>query len=276
MSAIINGMGELSRGNLDYRIEVDGKSEFAEICEQFNSLASRLQESEEMVKRHEDSKHDVLVGISHDLGTPLTSIQAYTEGILDGVANTPEKQKHYLEMIKDKAEDIQSLVTQIVMFSELKREDYPYHPIEMRLDKEIEKLIELQGKEYEERGLRIKGNLKPTVIQADPEYLYRILINIIENSIKYRKKEVGTLEITLDESGNCHCLICEDDGPGVTEEALPKLFEVFYRTDPARSMPGKGSGIGLAIVKILMEKMGGSVRAEIGNQGGLKIILSFP
>ncbi|MCR5717034.1 MAG: HAMP domain-containing histidine kinase [Lachnospiraceae bacterium] len=269
---IANGMDELTKGNLNYRFDVAADSEFAEICATFNRLAERLQESENQVKQQKD---EMMLGITHDLGTPLTSIQAYAEGILDGVANTPEKQKHYLEMIKGKAEDIQSLVTQIFMFSELKREDYPCHPISIRMDQALNNLIETHRKDYETRGLSIHASLSDTVCLVDLEYLDRILINIAENSIKYRNNDHGNLKIFMETDDKYCTLTFQDDGPGVSEEALPHLFEVFYRTDPARSMPGKGSGIGLAIVKSLMEKLGGSVIAQNGNHGGLKIQLIF-
>ena len=110
-------------------------------------------------------------------------------------------------------------------------------------------------------------------VSADPEQLRRVLSNILENSIKYKAKETGRLRITLEESGR---LTLADDGPGVPEEALPKLFDVFYRSDPARKNPAGGSGLGLAIAAKAVQGMGGTIRAFNVPGGGLAIEITLP
>ena len=123
-------------------------------------------------------------------------------------------------------------------------------------------------------GLEITAEqLDPVTVSADPEQLRRVLSNILENSIKYKNKAMGHLRITLEESGR---LVLADDGPGVPEDALPKLFDVFYRSDPARKNPAGGSGLGLAIASKAVRGMGGTIRACNVPGGGLAIAITLP
>lgn len=117
------------------------------------------------------------------------------------------------------------------------------------------------------------AQLAPVTVSADPEQLRRVLSNILENSIKYKNKALGQLSITLAESGR---LVLADDGPGVPEAALPKLFDVFYRSDPARKNPAGGSGLGLAIAAKAIQGMGGTIQARNGPERGLVIEITLP
>ncbi len=270
------GVRQIQEGNLDYHIEYAQKDEFAPICADFNKMALRLKASVELAQQDEQSRKELMAGISHDLRTPLTSIQAYVEGLLDGVAKTPEMQRAYLETIKSKAEDIARMVTQIFMFSKMQLGKYPDNPIVLRLDNEISQLVQTIKEEYAEKGLQIKTDLNPVTVFADPEQLHRVLINIIENSLKYKDKETGELVITLSITENGCCLSLRDDGPGVPEVELPRLFDAFYRSDPARQNPNKGSGLGLSIAERAVRRMNGTVMARNVESGGLDIIIELP
>ena len=243
------------------------------MCGAFNEMAARLKESVERTRRDEESRKELLAGISHDLRSPLTSIRAYVEGLLDGVAQTEESKQRYLRTIRTKAEDIDRLVSQLFLYSKLDLEGVPMEMRPIRLDEFVAGFVEEAALDSRTRGLEITAEqLAPVTVSADHEQLRRVLSNILENSIKYKAKETGRLRITLEESGR---LTLADDGPGVPEEALPKLFDVFYRSDPARRDPAGGSGLGLAIAAKAVQGMGGTIRARNGPHGGLAIEITL-
>lgn len=277
LDILADGVRQISEGNLEYRIDYKREDEFSPVCADFNEMAARLKAAEERTQQHEQSRKELLVGVSHDLRSPLTSIRAYVEGLLDGVAKTPEAQRGYLETIKNKAEDIDRMLAKIFLFSKMELGEYPVSPELLWLDDEVRQLIQAVGAEYEEKGLFLSaGDLVPATISADPEQLRRVLINIMENSVKYKTKDMGTLTISLrEENGGYRLSLC-DDGPGVPAEALPHLFEVFYRSDPSRQNPNRGSGLGLAIAANAIQRMKGTIEAKTGEGGGLEIVICLP
>ncbi len=274
LDLLSEGARRLGDGDLDYRIVYTGRDEFAPVCGAFNEMAARLRESVERTRRDEESHKELLAGISHDLRSPLTSIRAYVEGLLDGVARTDEAKRRYLRTIQTKAEDIDRLVSQLFLYSKLDLEGAPREMQPIRLDEFIDGFVEETALDSRTRGLEITADCPvPVTVSADPEQLRRVLSNILENSFKYKNKELGHLHITLEESGR---LVLADDGPGVPEDALPKLFDVFYRSDPARKNPAGGSGLGLAIASKAVRGMGGTIRACNVPGGGLAIAITLP
>lgn len=277
LDILTHGVRQISSGNLEHRIDYAGEDEFSSVCADFNEMAARLKAAEGRTQQHEQSRRELLAGVSHDLRSPLTSIRAYVEGLLDGVAKTPEIQRGYLETIKNKAEDINRMLSKIFLFSKMELGEYPDNPETLRLDDEIRQLLRAVGAEYEEKGLRLfAGDLVPAAVSVDPEQLRRVLVNIMENSVKYKIKDTGTLTFSLrEENGGCR-LCLYDDGPGVSEEVLPHLFEAFYRSDRSRQNPNHGSGLGLAIAANTIQRMGGTIEAKAGKHGGLEIVICLP
>lgn len=277
LDILAGGVRQISEGNLEYRIEYGAQDEFTPVCEDFNEMAARLKASVELLQQHEQSRKELLVGVSHDLRSPLTSIRAYVEGLLDGVAKTPEAQRGYLETIKSKAEDIDRMLAKLFLFSKMELGEYPDNPEFLRLDDEVRQLIRAVGVEYEEKGLILSADtLTPATVSADPDQLRRVLTNIMENSQKYKTKETGKLTISLGEENDGYRLCLGDDGPGVSQDALPHLFEVFYRSDPSRQNPNRGSGLGLAIAANAIRRMNGTIEAKAGEHGGLEIVIRLP
>ena len=276
LNALITGVVEIGKGNLEYRLSHDKNDEFRPVCEAFNEMALRLKTSVEQTKRNEESRKELMAGISHDLRSPLTSIQAYVEGLLDGIAETPEAKRSYLMTIRRKAEDIDRMVSQIFMFSKLELDEYPMQLQEVRLDTEIACFMSESAEEYAGRGLILScGRLDPCTASVHPESLRRVLRNVADNSAKYKSKKTGHLTAELIFSGGFCELNLTDDGTGVEEDALCRLFDVFYRTDPARRNPAGGSGLGLAIAAGMLKRMGGSICAKNAPAGGLSVIITL-
>lgn len=277
LTILSDGVREIGDGNLDYRIDYGEKDEFAPVCEAFNEMAVRLKASVERTRQDEESRKELLAGISHDLRSPLTSIRAYVEGLLDGVARTDEAQRRYLTTIKTKAEDIDRMVSQLFLFSKLDMAEYPMDPRTFRLDEFIAGLAAETEEEYQNKGLEVTVETPcPVSVTADMELLCRVLTNIMDNSAKYKTASQGHLQICLEDAGeNCR-IVLTDDGPGVPEDALSKLFDAFYRSDPARKNPAGGSGLGLAIAARMVERMGGTIAAGHAPAGGLELTIMLP
>ena len=277
LTILADGVQEIGSGNLDYRIDYREKDEFAPVCEAFNEMAARLKTSVARTRQDEESRKELLAGISHDLRSPLTSIRAYVEGLLDGVAKTPEARQRYLLTIKAKAEDIDRMVSQLFLFSKLDMAEYPMEPRTLRLDEFVTDLAAETAGEYQRNGLEVTVEpICPVTVTVDPELLRRVLTNIMDNSAKYKTADLGHLKLLVEDAGMDCRITLTDDGPGVPEEALPKHFDAFYRSDPARKNPAGGSGLGLAIAAKTIRRMGGTITARNTPTRGLEITITLP
>lgn len=270
------GVRQISDGNLDYLIDYQRKDEFLPVCEDFNRMALRLKESVELTKQQEKSRKELIAGISHDIRSPLTSIQAYAEGLLDGVTRTEADEKRYIETIKKKADELEHMISQLFLFSKMELGYNAYNPCVMRLDETVDRIVSEQREEYGKQGMEFETNLCTAEIYADPVQIRRIVNNILENSLKYKEKKRGRIIINMSSADDGWHLSISDDGPGVPQESLSHLFEVFYRSDPSRHNPNQGSGLGLAIVANAVHQLGGTISAKNGNNRGLEIEIIFP
>jgi Signal transduction histidine kinase len=275
---LVFGVHQIRDGNLDYHIDYNEEDEFQEICSDFNEMAQRLLDSVKARQKDEANRKELIAGISHDLRTPLTSIKAYVEGLETGVASTSETQKRYLDTIKNKTSDLEHIVSQLFLFSKLDIGEFPLYLEKVDIGGEISNIAVNLYEEYKEKGLIITmmQNVKDICIQADIVQLRNAVINVLENSVKYKNREQGQMKISCEDKGSYVSIRLEDNGPGVSDEALEKVFDVFYRTDPSRSNPSKGSGLGLSITAKILEQLGGAIKAENVAEGGLAIVMTLP
>ncbi len=268
------GVEELADGNLDYRLNYHKNDEFLPVCNAFNDMAGRLKKSIELIQKNEENRKELLLDISHDLRSPLTSIQAYVEGLIDGVADSPQMRDKYLQTIKRKTIDIEKMVSSLFAYSKLDMEEFTLNEENVTLPDFIENVITGVEDEYSDKGLEIKISTNIMINSiVDKELLIRVMSNVLDNSLKYCNKEKAKCEINITKEEDFARIEFADNGPGVDESSLDKLFEVFYRTDKARSNTGNGSGIGLAFVKKAVLSMGGKVEAENNKYGGLSILI---
>lgn len=278
LNTLVHGVHEIGDGNLDYRIEYSRRDEFAPICDDFNVMAEHIQRLIQRQQKDEESRKELLAGISHDLRTPLTSIKAYVEGLLDGVAEDYPAQLRYLSIIRQKAVDIDEIVDKLFLFSKLEIGEFPFYHERMDIGDELAAMADSINEESAQSGMTMVLAEQPRdlYVYADPVQLQGALTNILDNSRKYKQKERGTITVDVRDDGDTVTIRLTDDGPGVPEESLERLFDVFYRSDPSRQNPSKGSGLGLAITAKIMNRMGGSIRAENAPEGGLCILLTLP
>lgn len=275
-----NTADDISKGNLDRAVRIENNDEIGQTCRSFESMRQQLKTAQEMRKKYDHNRKELIAGISHDLSTPLTKIEGYACGIRDGIANTPEKQQHYLTMIINTSRNMGHLVRTLFLFSKLDLKQIPFHWETVDICAYMEDFAAEQQEQLARRGLLVtcEINIKQALISIDRTQFQRVVENIIENSIKYKDQAQGNLRITV-QTGQPHYiqLLFADDGQGIADEAsLPKLFDSFYRTDKARSNVANGSGLGLAVVKQIITTMGGTIWAAQTRPKGLTIGIELP
>lgn len=275
---LVSGVHELRDGNLNYRIRYDYNDEFGQVCNDFNEMAQRLSDMVVARQKDEENRKELIAGLSHDLRTPLTSIKAYVEGIEKGVAATPLIQKRYIKTIKNKTEDLEHLINQLFLFSKLDIGEFPLHTERIEVGKALRDFHRLAESEYKEKGLflSLENNSHELFANIDIVQFRSVLNNVLENSLKYKANENVKSEIVYGERDGKIFISITDNGPGVPEENLGKLFEVFYRGDLSRKDTRNGSGLGLAISQKIIEHSGGIINAENAAAGGLAIVIALP
>lgn len=316
------GAKRVSEGRLDEAIAYQGEAEFEHVCQTFNDMQRIILEDKQQRARTEQARIDMVTGISHDLRTPLTSIQGYIKGVLDGVAGTEEKKRIYLQTAYEATEEMNVLLQKLFDFSRMESGQMPFHMVKADLAEfaaayaaqkaaayGAQKATDFAAQKAEAYGpqkaaaygvqkaadfaawkaadnggqkaavtdpdrlqISFRGEFSLPEISMDVEQVRRILDNLLENSLKYAGRLPVQVELSAEELTDSIRLVWKDNGRGVPEEKLGRIFERFYRCDEARKE--KGSGVGLYVVQYIMERHGGRVEAE--NDGGLKLSLYFP
>lgn len=254
----------IKEGNLDFTIEAESNDEMGNLCRNFEDMRQRLKESAEEKLEAEKQNRILISNISHDLKTPLTAIKGYVEGIMDGVADTPEKVDRYMRTIYNKAMDMDRLLNELTLYSKIDTNRIPYNFNHIHVADYFGDCIEEIGLELEAEHIGLSHfNYAGDDVQviADPEQLKRVIDNIIGNSVKYMDKEHGLINIRIKDVGDFIQVEIEDNGKGIGQKDLPFIFDRFYRTDASRNSATGGSGIGLSIVKKIIEDHGGKIWA---------------
>ncbi len=264
----------IEHGNLDFTIDYEGNDEVGELCRNFEEMRVRLKESTEEKINSEKENQVLISNIAHDLKTPITAVKGYAEGLLDGVADTPEKQERYLRTIYNKANEMDRLINELTTYSKLDTNRIPYSFQKINLADYFSDCAEEIGMDLEEKNIRLNYSnyaANDTVIIADPEQLMRVVNNIISNAVKYMDKAEGIINFRIRDVGDFVQMEIEDNGKGIGARDLPHIFDRFYRSDSARNSSTGGSGIGLSIVKKIIEDHGGQIWATSKEQVGTTV-----
>lgn len=277
---IARGADEIAKGNLDYEIDYESTNELGQTVRSFNGMRLRLKESIKQQTSAEEERKVLVAGIAHDLRTPLTSARGYAEGILDGIADTPEKQERYVRTIYQSITNTQRILDDLLAVSRLELRGYELN------------LVDVNVKEFFEDGIfdirQILGKADfefehefncsdSAVIALDVDRFERVISNIVSNSIKYARENIkGKISMILNEYERTIIIEIRDNGIGVDSQSLPKIFDTMYRADPARTKVADGSGLGLAVCKQIVTLHGGSIWASSRDGEGLSIFISLP
>lgn len=265
---------QIRDGNLDYVLDVDRESEIGRLCQDFEAMRLRLKESGEEKIRHDRESKELISNIAHDLKTPITAIKGYAEGILDGVASSPEKHEKYIRTIFNKAGNMDKLIDELTFYSKIDTNKIPYTFSKINVFQFFKECIEGIGLDMEAKGLEFgyfNSADEAIMVVADAEQLKRVLNNIIGNSIKYLDKKRGIIHLRVKDAGEFIKVEIEDNGRGIATADIPYIFDRFYRSDVSRNSATGGSGIGLSIVKKIIEDHGGKIWATSTEGVGTQI-----
>lgn len=278
ISKLSTAAKKISEGNLEYSVQSDKKDELGDLANTFEQMRLKLKEADREQKQYEQNRQELIASISHDLKTPLTSIKGYVKGIQDGVANTPEKLDRYMGTIYRTANDMDVLIDELFLYSklDLKRETFQFEQVDLYaffadfIDELAFNLEKGQG------TAALSANKENSyVVTADREKLRRVVMNIIQNSLKYMDKEQKEIQVNLTSESDRIVVEMKDNGKGIRKEEIPYIFQSFYRTDTSRNSATGGSGLGLSIVKKIIQKHGGVVWAESEPDKGTSIYFTL-
>ena len=269
-------------GEGDYSVEVPelGDDELGETASAFESMRRQLIANRELREKYEQNRRRLLADIAHDLSTPLTKIKGYTSGILDGIADTEEKRLRYLQRVNRTSDEMQRLVRELFTLSKLELNQLEVTLTKTNIVAFVQEYVTEYAESLSDNNFRFTfenglSGETPAFVQLDNDLMTRVLDNILSNSIKYRR-EHGSLNIRLYREADSLCLDFIDNGCGVADEELDKLFDSFYRTDKARTGVAAGSGLGLAITKRIIEQLRGEIWAQATEPQGLTICIRLP
>ncbi len=274
-----DAVDEIGAGNLDVDIEIDHnrRDEIGELYNSLEDMRQRLSETVNLKMQYEAENRELISNISHDLKTPITTIKGYVEGIMDGVADTPEKKERYLKMVYNKANELDVLINELSLYTNINNNAIPYEFHRVLVKDYFQDCME------EVQATLMSHNMTLTYknychddvrVVVDPDQLKRVINNIVMNAIKYSDKEQGKVEIYIHEEGDMVKISICDNGKGIEEENLSHVFDRTFREDSARRSSG-GSGLGLAICKKIVEEHGGTIWARSQKGYGTTILFTL-
>lgn len=271
------GTERIKEGNLEEDVEVLSNDEIGEVCQSFNEMRLKLKESVDERMHQEQENRELITNISHDLKTPITAIKGYVEGLMDGVADTPEKQERYIRTIYNKANEMDALINELSLYSKIDNNSIPYNFVKINVASYFDDCVEDISMDIEAANMKLDYRNdceKDTRVIADPEQLRRVIGNIITNAMKYNQKDQRSIQIHVKPYENEFVYIgIRDNGDGIAEKDLPLIFKRMYRGDTSRNSSTGGSGLGLAIAKRIIEEHGGTIWAE--SEAGEGTLIAF-
>lgn len=274
LNVLAEGAKRIRVNDLTQNIEYQGDVEFEDVCDTFNDMLKSILTEQERNRKYEKARTDMVAGISHDLRTPLTAIRGTIKGLLDGVASTPEQQNKFLQTAYRRTGDMDILLNQLFYLSKLETGNMPISLQTIEISYFITNYVKEKQELFTNEELEIAADTKEITgnVSVDPKQLSRIFDNLLENSRKYAETKPLKIKISLNQIEEEVRVCFSDNGIGVAEEKLPYIFDEFYRADESRNKK-EGNGLGLYIVKYLIEAMGGSVKAENADGFSVSMLL---
>lgn len=256
-------------GDFSYRVKVEGNDELADLGMAFNDMASALD-------KLESSRSSFVANVSHELKTPMTSIAGFIDGILDGTI-PKEKETYYLGIVSAEIRRLSRLVVAMLNMSKIESGEFEMKPNNYDISDQIIHILLTFEQKIEKKNIEIIGleSLEPTYIVADPDMIYQVIYNIFDNAVKFTN-ENGFIKVTLEDLGNKIQVSIKNSGSGIKAEELSRVFERFYKVDKSRSLDAKGAGLGLYIVKTMVEMHSGRIYAKSEDENTAEFIFTLP
>lgn len=271
----------LAEGDLDRRVPAAqlraGSSELGELAVQFNTMADRLAESLELIRRDRDRSRDFLADVSHELRTPLAALRTFNQLLMEGAADDPEARAEFLESSAGQIERLDWLAQNLLELSKL---DSGLVLLDLRPD-DLRAAVESATHQHDalaaRRGVAIHLDLPTTPIRIrhDPPRIGQVVANLVANAVKFTSRG-GLVRVSVEPTDEGARIDVVDTGVGIDSSELPHIFERFYRGSRANEARGAGSGLGLAIVRSIVDIHGGSVSVESGPGAGSRFTVMLP
>lgn len=251
----------LTEGKRKKPVDYSGPREFVDICDRFNIMVSKLEDSENQRKKLMNDKERMMADISHDLKTPITSIQGYAKALSDGIIVDEDKDK-YIKIIYEKSKKLTELINIFHEYSKLEHPDFNLIFEKVDLSEYLRAYIALKYEDIVESGFNIEVDIpeEEMEIKIDKVQLQRVFDNILGNSIKHNEKGTN-IYVSLKEKNDIYEIIIADDGKGISKDIANNIFEAFTVGDESRNSK-QGSGLGLTIAKTIVDLHGGTIELE--------------
>lgn len=251
---ISNAVEKFGSGDFTARVVVDGDDEIANVGKAFNNMADSL-------SKFEAQRRNFVASVSHDLRTPMTTIGGYIDGILDGTI-PPARQSYYLEIVSDEVKRLSRLTTSLLDLSRMEEGKLTATIVNYNAWDVVLSVMCSAERRFAEKNIRISDlDTRARFVLCDSDMLYQVLYNLIDNAIKFTPED-GSISVTVDAEGSKTFIRVRNSGDGIAADELDSIFDRFYKTDKSRSLDRTGTGLGLYIVKNLVQRMGGEVCAQ--------------
>lgn len=266
----------LAGGDFNTRAEIVGEDEVASLASTFNQMAEQLQIANTKQEELKQLRSDLIAWISHDLQTPLTSIQAILEALADGIIDDPDQEKRYFDTAQRNVRALSALIDDLFQMAQIDAGGLPIHRAPNSLSDLISDTLESFSHICKQKGISLSGEVDPGVdpVDMDPELIGRVLNNLISNAIHFTP-EGGNIRIEASPIDDRTQVIISDTGEGIPPEDLPHVFERFYRGEKSRSRATGGAGLGLAIAQGIVHAHGGDIVIESSVGTGSKFIITL-
>ncbi|MBR5708151.1 MAG: HAMP domain-containing histidine kinase [Oscillospiraceae bacterium] len=267
IKGLLSAMQQLGGGSYDYRVEVRGRDELSGLASEFNTLAERLDRTESMRQRF-------VSDASHELKTPLAAIKLLTDSILQNEGMDGETMREFMQDIGSEADRLTRTTEKLMNITRLETPDTAGGVTDMKTV--VEKAIRMLETLASDKGVKLDVRLgEKCLVRAGADDLHQIVFNLVENAIKYNV-ERGSVTVLLFKRDKTVRFIVNDTGIGIPDEDLPYIFDRFYRVDKSRESEIGGSGLGLSIVKDVVDRHGGTIKASRREHGGTSFEVVFP
>ncbi len=270
---------EIAKGNYNVQVASDVDNEINSLIDSFNEMAQKLHEGEQLKKVYEENRKTLVANISHDLKTPITSIQGYIETMLEEQDLSEEQVAKYHQIIYNNASYMNKLIDDLFLFSKLDLEKLDLEIESISVRAYMQDLMEEFKFELEDRDVRFSYEdqlIEDHSLPMDRKRVHQVFKNIIGNAVKYGLEGHTEIKVCMYREEDFVCVDVTDNGPGISEDKLPYIFDRFYRVDYARTKDLMSTGLGLAIAKELMEAMKGKITVTSKENIGSCFTIKLP
>ncbi|MBO4926550.1 MAG: HAMP domain-containing histidine kinase [Clostridia bacterium] len=266
LTAMAQAAGRMARGDFSAQAPEGGSREIRDLSLSFNRMGKQLSTLEQ-------SRRDFVANVSHELRSPITSIQGFAQGMLDGTI-PPEEHETYLRVVSEETHRLAKLINSLLNLSRMENEEISLAYTDFDICELARRVLISRMNQIDEKQLQIEADFpeEALTVRADADQIQQVLINLLDNAVKFTP-EGGTITLSAEDRGGCVAFRVKDTGIGISDEDAPHVFDRFYKADKAHTV-GNGTGLGLAICYRIMERHGQSIRL-VGSKGGAEFEITL-